>query len=244
MHKAQVALEYITAFLIIAFVLVILTYLIISYDYAHRTVLNFISKEISCQNYTSILSSLYISSKHIKFDFNSDENFFILKDDTIMLGDLNFTPSLLADENFESGTTSGGKGWLTDWQLNGDAAITTAGTPHSGSYHLRLRRSTGYAERSLSLKNATYAKLYFWRKLNSFEANDKAFVKISCNKTNWKTIFSYADGDDDNIYHLEEYDLNAYLGCENFYIAFDAAMSNAGDYFYIDDLNIFAEVKK
>ncbi len=145
---------------------------------------------------------------------------------------------IYATDDFESGTTSGGKGWLTNWNLTGNATITTAGTPHSGSYHLRLRK-TATATRTLNLKNATRPKLRFWRKLNSLENGDYAYVKVSPDGTTWHTIATYTNGDDDNIYHLEDVDLRQYYeNSSQFYISFESAFSSSADYFYIDDVEV------
>jgi len=145
---------------------------------------------------------------------------------------------IYASDDFESGTTSGGSGWLTDWQLNGDATITTAGTPHSGSYHLRLIE-TATATRTLNLKNATKPTLTFWRKLYSLEWGDNAYVKVSPDGTTWYTVATYTDGDDDGLYHLEEYDLRPYFeDSDNFYVMFESDFSSTADYFYIDDISI------
>jgi len=148
------------------------------------------------------------------------------------------TSTPVASDDFESGGWAGGTGWLYDWNYSGDASIVTTGTPYEGSYHLRLRANTGYAERAVDLSSQPNARLQFWSKADSFESGEEAQCLISENGTTWTIVHTWVDGDDDNIYHYYEIDLSPYTISSEFWIAFQANMSGTGDYLYVDALQI------
>jgi len=147
-------------------------------------------------------------------------------------------PLRLAWDDFESGGLTGGSGWLTNWMASGNYAVTTAGTAYQGSYHLRLRRNTGYARREVDLSGKTDVRVQFWAKANSFEGAENAQLRVSSNGTTWTTVKTWVNGEDDNVYRFWDFDLSAYPLTTTFWIAFDANMSADDDYFYVDDLSI------
>jgi hypothetical protein len=140
----------------------------------------------------------------------------------------------IAWDDFESGGLNGGSGWLTDWLASGDCSVTTAGTAYQGSYHLRLRRATGYARREVNLSGKTDVHLQFWAKANSFETGENAQLLVSSDGTTWSTVKTWVDGEDDNVYHYWDFDLSAYPLTGTFWIAFEANMGQTSDYFYVD----------
>ena len=144
----------------------------------------------------------------------------------------------IAWDDFESGGLTGGSGWLTNWMASGDYSVTTAGTAYQGSYHLRLRSSTGYARREVNLSGKTNVRLQFWAKADSFETGENAQLLVSSNGTTWTTVKTWVNGEDDNVYRFWDFDLSAYPLTSTFWIAFDANMSGTGDYLYVDDLNM------
>jgi len=144
-----------------------------------------------------------------------------------------------ASDDFESGGWTGGTGWLDNWYHSGNASVTGSGTPYEGSYHLRLRRNTGYVDRSVDLSEATSARLQFWAKANSFESGEEAYCLVSSNDTDWTTVHTWVDDvDDDDVYRFHDIDLSPYELTSEFWIAFQANMSGNQDYFYVDDLEI------
>ncbi len=144
----------------------------------------------------------------------------------------------IASDNFESGGWAGGTGWLGDWNYTGDASIVTTGTPYEGSYHLRLRTTDGYAERAVDLSSLPSARLWFWAKVNSLEAAEEAYCRISSNGTDWTTVRTWVNGDDDSIYHFYDINLTPYSLSSEFWIAFESNASGTGDQLYVDDLKI------
>ena len=141
-------------------------------------------------------------------------------------------------EDFESGGWTGGSGWLSGWYHSGDASVRTSDSPHDGNYHLRLQRGTGYVDRAADLSTATSARLQFWAKANSFEGGEQAYCLVSDDDTNWTTVQTWADGDDDNQYHFYDIDLSGFNLSSEFWVAFQADMSQSNDNFYVDDLEI------
>lgn len=147
-------------------------------------------------------------------------------------------PMTLAWDNFESDGWSGGWGWLYPWYYSGDAAIAATGTPYEGTYHLRLRRDTGFVDRALNLSGRSNVRWRFWAKVNSFEAADYAEALVSSDGTIWYTVKTWTAADSDNTYHFVDIDLSSYTMSSEFWIAFDAQMNATGDELYIDDLRI------
>ncbi|MEE8372675.1 MAG: hypothetical protein V3R87_02940 [Dehalococcoidia bacterium] len=145
------------------------------------------------------------------------------------------TPTLAGDD-FESGGWSGGSGWLADWTNQGDSSIIGTDSPYEGSYHMHLWGSTGYVTRSVDLSGESGVRLQFWAKANSFENTEAAYCQVSSDGTGWTTVQTWAVGDDDGIYRFYDIDLSPYTMSAQFWIAFDADMGNAIDYFYVDNV--------
>jgi len=143
----------------------------------------------------------------------------------------------IASDDFESGTWSGGSGWLYDWYYEGEASIVTTGTPYEGSYHLQLASSTGYVKRSVDLRGPS-ANLRFWAKATGWDPGEGAQCLISPNGTDWTVVYTWVNGDDDNTYHFYDIDLSSYTLSSEFWIAFDSNASATSEYFWVDDLQI------
>ncbi len=153
----------------------------------------------------------------------------------------NITVSLgwetIASDNFESGTWSGGTGWLADWYYEGGASIVTTDSPYEGSYHLRLSDSTGYVKRSVDIRGPS-ANLQFWAKATGWDPGEGAQCLISPNGIDWTAVYTWVNGDDDNTYHFYDIDLSPYNLSSEFWIAFDSNASATSEYFWVDDLKI------
>ncbi len=141
----------------------------------------------------------------------------------------------IASDGFEDGW-SGGPGWLYDWLHSGDASIISDGRQHSGSYHLRLRRSSGHAMRAVDLSVYEEPRLRFWARARSFESSDRAYCLVSANGVDWTVVKTWSSS---QSYTPVDIDLSPYAsGSSEFWIAFDAQMNSSYDYFYVDDLEI------
>ncbi len=147
-------------------------------------------------------------------------------------------PIVIAYDVFPDSTWDEGEGWLDDWYHTGDSTISNWGSPHSSPRHLRLRRATGYVDRSVDLSNYCNPRLEFWAKAESFESGEEAYVKVSPDDSTWYTLKTWVNGDDDGAYHFYAFDLNSYNLTSEFWIAFEAGMGSTSDRFYVDDVNI------
>ncbi|PYN90404.1 MAG: hypothetical protein DMD89_33675 [Candidatus Rokuibacteriota bacterium] len=157
-------------------------------------------------------------------------------------GDFTFTtpaPLSIAADGFESGTFSGGTGWSGPWTKSGDVSIrTNVDGPIEGKSHVRLRRNTGYLQRTLNLSGAQNVRLTFWAKVRSFEGSDKALVKVSPDGVTFTTVKVFTSADSNNTYRYYDLDLAGFAMTANFSIAFDAEMSSTGDNWFIDNIQI------
>ncbi len=151
-------------------------------------------------------------------------------------------PTIIAADNLESSGWNGGSGWLYNWSHTGDASIVSVESPYQGSYHLRLRRGTGYVDRAVNLTGRSNVRLQFWAKADSFEAGETATCSVSPNGTTWTVVRVWPDGEDDNAYRFEDIDLSSFSMTGEFWISFVANMSNTGDYFWVDDLKIISQL--
>ncbi len=149
-----------------------------------------------------------------------------------------------AFDGFESGSGAGGTGaWNGNWVLSGDYYFSTDGE-YEGNYHLRLRGDDnqtpgdGRAQRTVNLSGSTGVGpfLYFWARMNALESGDTVAVKVSTNGVDWDVLEVFDENDDDNIYHLHQYDLNSYNRPSTLYVAFETNMNSTEDYFYVDNV--------
>ena len=88
----------------------------------------------------------------------------------------------------------------------------------------------------MDLSGKTNVRLQLWAKANSFDSGESAQLLVSSNGSNWTTVKTWVNGEDDNVYHYWDFDLSAYSLTGTFWIAFDANMGQTSDYFYVDYL--------
>lgn len=145
----------------------------------------------------------------------------------------------LASDTFDSGGPSGGAGWSGPWVFSGYALPTTLGSPSSAPYHLRLRSSSGLAQRSVSPGSLSSLRLAFRAKLHSLEAAETAVVKVSADEgLTWTVVHTFTTAHADDVYRSFDIALGPFgLGsASTLRVAFDANMSDSSDYFYVDDV--------
>lgn len=143
--------------------------------------------------------------------------------------------AVFASDGFEN-TWSGGTGpWIGNWYHEGDSSIITGNLPYNGTRHLRLRSANGYVDRLINLTGRTNVTLSFKAKVNSFEGNDRAYVLVSSDGTNWVTLKEFSPSDSDNTYKAYSFSLYSMPMTGTFYVAVDAQMSASNDQIYIDD---------
>src|SRR5206468_929077 len=112
----------------------------------------------------------------------------------------------------------------------------TTGVPNSGTNHLQLTGNTGVATRTVDLSDAFPSNTYlqFSYKANSFEAGETGTVEVF--DGTWHTVLTVVDGQDDNAYHPVSLSLAGLNLSTTTQIRIKSNMSDAGDFFYIDDL--------
>ncbi|MBU2100132.1 hypothetical protein KKG83_05800 [Candidatus Micrarchaeota archaeon] len=146
-------------------------------------------------------------------------------------------PTVIASHYFNDTLPSSGTGWLYPWTLRNGTRIVF-GNAYTGSYSLRLRSGDDYAERAVDLSAYSNVKLGLWAKTQSFEGIEEAYIMVSPDHTHWTTIKTFVNGEDDNIYRFYEFDLDAYGLTNEFWIRFEAGMTQTNDYLYIDDITV------
>lgn len=146
--------------------------------------------------------------------------------------------SHVASDDFESNTWSGGTGWLGSWTATGMTSVINAEQPYEGNYHARIRASSGGIKRAVDLSNLPDLELEFMARVKIFEQGDEAKLKISNDGINWTELYTWTYLDSDDTYYEHEIDLSPYTMSSQVYIWFDAIVTNGGDKFFVDDLEI------
>ena len=162
-------------------------------------------------------------------------------------------PSVIAEDNFESGTLQGGFGWIdSEWYGDGYAAAQPSNDAEEGSYiAIVWGISEGsYIWRSVDLSSTIKPRLQFWVKPKDlwsyFDWKDTAVVQISEDNENWWPIATWVGsvvGYFAEPWSFIDYDLSSYVGASQFWIKFTVVDNSAhplGLYpmLYIDDLKI------
>ena len=146
------------------------------------------------------------------------------------------TSVTFASDGFESANFSGGTGWLAAWTTSGDISNVSTPTPHTGTREARLRGSTGYMKRSVTVAGQSTVRVKFWAKGSSFETGETGAVLVSFNGTTWTTIKTFTQAEANNTWRT--FDLPVTMTGSTLWVAFDANMSGSGDNWYIDDVSV------
>ena len=162
-------------------------------------------------------------------------------------------PSVIAEDDFESGTLQGGFGWIDpEWNGEGYAAAQPSNEAEQGSYIAIIWGISegSYIWRSVDLSSAVKPRLQFWVKPKDlwkyFDWKDTAVVQISKDNENWYPIATWVGeyvGFPNEPWSFIDYDLSSYVGTSQFWIKFkvvDNSIHMLGCYpmLYIDDLKI------
>ncbi|HIL12483.1 MAG TPA: hypothetical protein EYG16_02295 [Deltaproteobacteria bacterium] len=141
----------------------------------------------------------------------------------------------LAFDGFESGNFTGGTGdWVGGWSRSNARIRNNRNGPHSGTRHVRLRKSAAFLRRTVNLLGASGARLTYWGKGNQFEGSDNVRVKVSVDGGAFVTVETIATSD--NIYHFHDIDLAQFAATSDVRIEFDSNMNKG--LFFIDDVEI------
>jgi hypothetical protein len=87
---------------------------------------------------------------------------------------------------------------------------------------------------------AATLRLGFWGKVDSFEKNDRAYLRVKKSTGGaFATVFTdtFAPADSGKGYEYNEIDLTSFLsGATQFQVEFDAEMNATNDQWYLDDI--------
>ncbi len=114
--------------------------------------------------------------------------------------------SSVAGDDFEGGIPTG-FGWLDEWNFFDDARITEESGPHQGQNHLRLRNSGAAAVRSVDTSGEIDLRLRFWARGSDFD-DGGAVIEVSEDGSNYVTVQSWGEDDEDGQYTFYDIDLS------------------------------------
>ena len=175
---------------------------------------------------------------------NDEDSFSYQLSNTVNGSDVNITVTnkgtLVASDGFESNNWSGGTGWLGSWSPTGMTSVINGEQPYEGSYHARIRDSSGGIKRIVDLSDRPDISLGVAARVKIFEAGDEAFLRVSDDDSNWTTLHTWTSADSDDTYYefAFDIDMSLYDTPETMYIWFDAVVTNGGDKFFVDSLKI------
>jgi hypothetical protein len=178
----------------------------------------------------------------------SDESFTVELSNFVGIGLNSTTPKVTiidddfaANDDFDNGTPDGGSGaWLGDWSLGSNTGFTTSSTPNDGVTHAIIQRR-GSLTRQVDTAGITDLNLSFASKLRSFENSDRAYVQVSPNGSNWTTLKTFVNGEDDNTYR--DYTFDIPFEADTLWIRFNGDMSSSRyDYWYVDTVSVTGNV--
>ena len=153
---------------------------------------------------------------------------------------------VVATENFESTTYSGGAGWVANWQEAGEPTNPTQGdiriVSDGGDRSIQLTDATDSSndsiQRTVDLSTATAASLAFdFRNGGLDDAGEAVLVQVSSDGINYTTIAAL-DHTTPTSYTRFTYDISAYMSASTTVrLVAPAAMEN-DDFAYLDNIEI------
>ncbi|HBE71629.1 MAG TPA: hypothetical protein DDW52_26090, partial [Planctomycetaceae bacterium] len=146
-----------------------------------------------------------------------------------------------ARDSFDNGTPNGGSGpWTGPWGLGSNTGFTSSSSPNDGSTHAIIQRR-GSLTRQVDTTGITDLNLSFASKLRSFENSDRAYVRVSPDGSNWTTLKTFVNGEDDNTYR--DYSFDIPFESNTLWIRFEGDMSSSRyDYWYVDSVAVTGSI--
>lgn len=147
-----------------------------------------------------------------------------------------------ADDDFESGRLTGGKGWLDGWQTAGSVDVVNFGTSPADSRHLRLQSGDGIAYRDVDLAGSDGLELTVWVKADSLKRGEFATLHVGepgslVEVKRWDASDS-GDAEDIGEYHLYTFDLGPYFAGGLLRIQFESHMAGGDGQLLLDEVVI------
>jgi len=181
----------------------------------------------------------YTSGFWIMFDANMDAvNDWIFFDDVVIKF---VTPGaiIMPADDFETGTFTGGVGWLGDWTAEANADVIKQGNPHEGQYHLEMSRADSDVQRSADLAGQSGLSVQFWAKVDFFQTGKTVQFQVSNNGVDWTMKKTWDDTDNDDNYHYFDIDLSSHAPYSStFWFRFESGMNHNNDHFYVDAFQV------
>ena len=147
--------------------------------------------------------------------------------------------TVIAADDFETHTWSGGSGWTGNWSVTSLTENTMNQSPIQGTHHVWIRAAGGSATRIVDLSGQpSNVRFQIWAKVKGFEPGDNVELRFSPDGSQWSVAHIWTSADSDDIYYYHDIDLTPYTLSNQFRISFVADISNGGDKFYFDDLKI------
>jgi chitinase len=144
--------------------------------------------------------------------------------------------NVIAADDFESGSFSGGTGWSGSW--TGDGTIDADRPPHSGAYQAHVVYAQSLS-RTIDLTGQSSVSIRYWFKGYGMDFGDSAVVEFY--DGSWNVIQTMIDGEDDDIWHYADIDLSSYNMNSGNKVQVRAIMNSNKDDYYIDDLEIVSD---
>ncbi len=142
-------------------------------------------------------------------------------------------PVLIASEDFESGTWSGGTGWKDSaWAVSSPAYVNVA-TAY-GAYNGQLRNSTSAITRAVDLSGSSDVVLSLRCKTQSFETGDSVFIEFD-NGSGWQTVRTITGNVNWPKYDIQ---LTGPMVGNNQRIRMRSGMNAGDDYAYFDSVEV------
>jgi len=145
------------------------------------------------------------------------------------------TPGILAADDFQSNTWTGGTGWTAAWIRTGDTAIANTAGVQGRVARLRM---TGKLVRAFPAEGATNVHVRFTAKVAGFETTDRAMIRVRQASGVIKTIKLFKPADSDNLFHTYDIDVSALNLGPSSKLFVQAKMDTIDDRFFIDDIEI------
>jgi peptidoglycan/xylan/chitin deacetylase (PgdA/CDA1 family) len=143
----------------------------------------------------------------------------------------------LAFDDFESGGTDGGSGWLGPWQSVGPF-VTSGEAPHAGDWQLDLSSGV-FVYRAADLAADERVHLRFWSRLSRLDASHQAIVVVSPGGgLGWEAVKEFTMAESDGMYHLYDIDLSGIEMSDSFAVGFYSLIDPLTDQWHVDDIEL------
>jgi uncharacterized repeat protein (TIGR01451 family) len=151
-----------------------------------------------------------------------------------------------ACDGFESFDYSGGLGWASPWEEQGDDGSPDAGQirivssegPFAGGYHLQMRSAGRSIVRTVDLSQYVAPTLQFARRVCDLEPGDRFYLEVH-DGLRWTAVSTWGNGDLEGLYVYETVDLTPYAGAATSIRFRSDANVSIDDFLYVDQIKVY-----